>query len=127
MGVPSGCQKVVHIMCWMVRALLEEARTHLAAVDLEVFSPLHDVGAGPAESVAPADLAGIANCDRMLALIDGADVGTVFEVGYAISRGIRVVALSETLSIESLKMINGSGCILTKDFASAIFRTAWLE
>jgi nucleoside 2-deoxyribosyltransferase len=109
------------------RWLLEEARTHLTAVGLDVFSPLHDVGTGSAECVAPADLAGIDHCDRMLALIDGADVGTVFEVGYASARGMPVVALAETLSVESLKMIAGSGCILTKDFASAIFRTAWLE
>ena len=107
------------------RWLVEEARSHLLEMGLEVFSPLHDVGVGTAEEVAPQDLAAIAECDRMLALVDGADPGTIFEVGYARARGLPVVALAETLSEENLKMIEGSGCETVSDFATALYFTAW--
>ena len=107
------------------RWLVEEARAHLLGMGLEVFSPLHDVGVGPAEVVAPADLHGLDDCDRMLALLDGADPGTLFEVGYARAKGCAVIAVSETLSPEQLKMVVGSGCRHTDDFATAIYLTAW--
>ena len=108
------------------RWLIEEARTHLLGMGQAVFSPIHDVGAGPAEQVAPADLAEFDKCDRVLALLDGADVGTVFEVGFARARGLPVVALAENLSQEQLKMIVGSQCNCTDDFATALYLTSWI-
>jgi hypothetical protein len=105
--------------------LVEEARSHLLGMGLGVFSPLHDVGPGPAEVVAPADLQAMDDCDRMLALVDGADPGTLFEVGYARARKIPVIALAQNLSEEELKMVTGSGCRHTDDFATAIYLTAW--
>lgn len=108
------------------RWLVEEARFQLLGLGLEVFSPVHDVGPGPANVVAPADLAGLDGCDRVLALVDGADVGTIFEVGYARQLGRPVIALAETLGAEDLKMIAGSGCTVTDDFATAIHLVAWL-
>lgn len=107
---------------WMV----EEARTNLLAMGLQVFSPIHDVGPGGRE-VAAADLEGLAECDRVLALVDGGDVGTVFEVGFARARGLFVVALSEAqpITAEPLKMIDGSGCLVVDDFATAIYRVIW--
>lgn len=107
------------------RWLVEEARSHLVSMGVEVFSPLHEVGVGPADVVAPADLAGLDQCDRVLALVDGADCGTIFEVGYARARGLPVVAFAEALPDEQLKMIVGSGCQHTDDFATAIYLTAW--
>jgi nucleoside 2-deoxyribosyltransferase len=107
------------------RWLIEEARTHLRAMHLDVFSPVHDVGFGPAEKIAKADLNGLGECDRVLAIIDSADPGTVFEVGYARARGIPVVALTETLTEEKKKMFVGSGCTCTDDFATALYLTAW--
>jgi nucleoside 2-deoxyribosyltransferase len=111
--------------CLAERWLVEEARSHLLGMKLSVFSPLHDVGPGPADVVAPADLAALDQCDRVFALLDGADPGTVFEVGYARAKGIPVVALTQTLSEEQLKMIVGSGCIHVDDFATAVYLTAW--
>jgi nucleoside 2-deoxyribosyltransferase len=108
------------------RWLVEEARTHLRGMQLDVFSPIHDVGLGPAEKVAEADLKGVEECDRVLALVDSADPGTLFEVGYARKCGKPVVALTETLSEEKKKMLIGSGCICTEDFATAIYLTAWV-
>jgi len=108
------------------RWLVEEARTHLRGMHLDVFSPVHDVGFGPAEKIAKADLKGVEECDRVLALVDSADPGTLFEVGYARKCGKPVVALTETLSEEKKKMLIGSGCICTDDFATAIYLTSWV-
>ena len=108
------------------RWLVEEARAALLGFGLEVFSPLHDVGTGPAEDVAPKDLAGLDLCDRMLALADGADTGTIFEIGYARAKGIPVIVFATTLSTEALKMIAGSDCVIVDDFCTAIYRTGWL-
>jgi nucleoside 2-deoxyribosyltransferase len=107
------------------RWVVEEARTHLRHMGLDVFSPLHDVGPGTAMEVAPKDLAAFNHCDRVLALVDGADPGTIFEVGYARAKGLPVVALAETVSEEDLKMIEGSGCTVVNDFATALYYTAW--
>jgi nucleoside 2-deoxyribosyltransferase len=95
-------------------------------MQLEVFSPIHDVGIGPASMVAKADLAGLDQCDRVLALVDTGDPGTVFEVGYARRSDKPVVALTEVLSDEKKKMLVGSGCVCTHDFATAIYLTAWI-
>jgi len=108
------------------RWLVEEARAHLRGLGLDVFSPLHDVGAGPADVVAPADIAAFSECDRVLALVDGADPGTIFEVGYARALGLPVIALAEVLSTEDKKMIVGSGCTLIDDFVTALYLTAWV-
>jgi nucleoside 2-deoxyribosyltransferase len=107
------------------RWLVEESRAHLRGMGLGVFSPIHDIGPGPASVVGPADLVGLKDCDRVLALIDGTDPGTLFEVGYARALGLPVVALAETLSEEQLKMVEGSDCQITDDFATAIYLTAW--
>jgi len=108
------------------RWLIEEARSQLLAQHLKVFSPLHEIGPGPAEIVAKADLQGLENCDRVLALVDGGDVGTIFEVGYAKAHGIPVVAFSQNMPEEDLKMLEGTDCIIVKDFVTAIYETSWL-
>jgi hypothetical protein len=108
------------------RWLVEEARAHLRGMHIDVFSPVHDVGFGTAEEVAPADLAGLNECDRVLALVDSADPGTLFEVGYARKCNIPVVALTQTLSEEKKKMLVGSGCECTDDFVTALYLTAWI-
>jgi nucleoside 2-deoxyribosyltransferase len=108
------------------RWLVEEARVALFNAGLEVFSPLHDVGTGPGTIVASEDLAGLEKCNRMLALADGADTGTVFEIGYARAAKLPVVVYTRTLSDEGLKMIVGSNCHVIDDFTTAIYHTAWL-
>ncbi len=108
------------------RWLVEEARHALLRVGAPVFSPIHDVGTGgSAEAIAQADLEGLRNCRAVLALIDGEDAGTLFELGYARQREIPVVALSEAPRPESLLMLSGSGCLIVNDFASAIYHAVW--
>jgi hypothetical protein len=107
------------------RWVVEEARRALLALGMEVFSPFHDVGPGPAAEVAPADLAAVDDCDVMFAVLDGLDSGTIFEVGYARRAGKPVYGLAQTVAEEDLKMIEGSGCKLHSDFVTALHHVVW--
>ncbi|WP_244480228.1 PfkB family carbohydrate kinase [Methylobacterium sp. Leaf465] len=108
------------------RWLIEEARTRLIDLGASVFSPFHDVGTvGGAQAIAAADLAGLDGCDAVLALVDSADPGTIFEVGHARVKGIPVVALAERLGNEHLTMLSGTGCSIVEDLASALYHAVW--
>ncbi len=108
------------------RWLVEEALERLQALGAPVFSPLHDVGTGrPAQETAAADLEGLDRCAALLALLDGADPGTLFEVGYARARGKPVVVLAERLDDPNLTMLVGTGCRVARDLTSALYQAAW--
>jgi nucleoside 2-deoxyribosyltransferase len=107
------------------RWLIDEARMALQGMGLKVFSPLHDIGLGGAHDVAPQDLEGLKHSRAVLALVDGLDAGTIFEVGYARSLEKPVVALTECTAEEPLKMISGSGCNVVRDFVTAVHHAAW--
>ena len=107
------------------RWLVDEARRCLGELGLRVFSPVHDIGPGPAEVVAPADLDALRRCDLVFALLDGLDSGTLFEVGYARALGKPVYALAQTVGREDLKMVEGSGCRVFDDFVTAVHHAAW--
>jgi hypothetical protein len=107
------------------RWLVDETRRCLTELGLDVFSPVHDIGHGPAEKVAPADLAALGQCDRVFAILDGLDAGTVFEIGHARARGLPVYGLAQTVSESDLTMIKGSGCTMFDDFVSALHNVAW--
>lgn len=105
--------------------VIEQARNCLRDMGLNVFSPYHDVGHGPADRVVRQDVEGIHKSDVVLAIGDGLDSGTIFEVGYARARGIPVVFYAENESQEDLKMMEGTDCFLRDDFVSAIYQTVW--
>jgi len=108
------------------RWMIEETFKTLTKFGASVFSPLHEVGTGLSMSeIAQADLQGLQGCSKVLALLDGMDPGTVFEVGYARSIGIPVVALAERYEPEHLTMIEGSGCDVVHEFTTAIYRILW--
>jgi nucleoside 2-deoxyribosyltransferase len=108
------------------RWVIEEARQVFLKLGVEVFSPIHDVGAvGSAEQIAQSDLDGLRRCRSVFAVVDGEDAGTLFEVGFARSLGIPVVALAECLKPESFTMLEGSGCSITDDFTTAVYRSIW--
>ena len=109
------------------RWLVDEVRQGLVNLGLEVFSPIHDVGPGPASEVAPADIAALKTCDVVFAVLDGLDSGTVFEVGYARAVEKPVYAFAQDVSTEDLKMIEGSGCRVYHDLVTALHHTAWRE
>jgi nucleoside 2-deoxyribosyltransferase len=108
------------------RWMIEETLQTLTRLGADVFSPLHEVGAGPETAgIAQADLKGLRECSKVLALLDSMDPGTVYEVGYARALGIPVVALVERSESEHLTMIEGSGCDIVNDFTTAIYRILW--
>jgi nucleoside 2-deoxyribosyltransferase/sugar/nucleoside kinase (ribokinase family) len=107
------------------RWLVDEARRCLIELGLEVFSPVHDVGHGPAETVAPQDLAMLDECDAVFAILDGIDSGTIFEVGYARALKRPVYVLAQSVGVEDLKMIVGSDCRVFDDFVTALHHVAW--
>jgi hypothetical protein len=105
--------------------LIEEARSALIEAGVQVFSPIHDIGEGPAHEVAPADLQAIDQSGLVLALLDGLDAGTLFEIGYARARGIPVVGIAECADEPQLTMLVGSGCVIRDDLSSGIYEACW--
>ena len=107
---------------WMV----EEVRRCLMSFGANVFSPIHEVGFHvDAEYIAKRDLSGLEQSSVVLALLDGEDAGTLFEVGHARRHGIPVVALAESPRPESLTMLQGTGCTIVSDFSTAIYEAIW--
>jgi nucleoside 2-deoxyribosyltransferase len=109
----------------MERWMVEEARDAIRDQGLRVFSPLHDVGLGGADEVAPKDVAAIHQSDSMFAVVDHLDAGTLFEIGYARALSKPVVVFGQNVDEESLKMLKGTECDICDDFVTAIYRTAW--
>ncbi len=107
------------------RWLVNETRTILDRFGVKVFSPLHDVGHGSASEVAPADIEALNRSSAVIALIDGLDSGTLFEIGYARAKDIPVVAFVQNECDSDLKMLEGTHCTITNDFVSAIYNTIW--
>jgi hypothetical protein len=106
--------------------LIGEALEALEGQGLDVFSPLHHVGQGSAREIYGKDIKGLKECDIVLACVDGLDSGTIYEIGYAHSQGKTVIAYVENEPAETLKMLEGGGCIIERDFVTAIYKTNWL-
>lgn len=107
------------------RWIVNEAWGILRGFGLRVFSPFHDVGHGKAKDVVDQDLKGLDSSDVVFAIIDGLDSGTLFEVGYAVSQRKKVIAFVQNEDEESLKMLEGTGCMIEQDFTTAIYKTYW--
>ena len=106
------------------RTMIHFVRHALAHIGVEVFSPLHDVGRG-GDEVAAADLDGLRSCHSVLALLDGADPGTLFEVGWASREGIPVVGFVDNVNDHGWTMIRGTGTRVIADLSSAVYGAAW--
>ncbi len=107
------------------RWLVDLLRQSLTDMGIGVFSPFHDVGLGKPKAVAPADLEGLHRCDAVLALLDGSDAGTLFEVGYACAKGIPVVGFAENPSNSDLTMLIGTDIPVFSRLAQAAYHAAW--
>jgi nucleoside 2-deoxyribosyltransferase len=106
---------------WFVELVMQA----LTGIGADVFSPLHDVGPGGIE-VAQQDLAGLAESQAVLALLDGNDPGTIFETGWACARGIPTVGFTSTApDDEEHKMLAGTGALLRQDLSTAVYHAAW--
>lgn len=125
----SGGKKRVYIAApffnMSQRWLVDQVREQLLRLNLEVFSPFHDVGLGSPSEVVPKDLQAISKSNLVVGLIDGLDTGTIFEIGYARSIGIPVMILSETVNAEALTMLKGTNCSFESDFSTFIYKTFW--
>jgi hypothetical protein len=109
------------------RWLVEETRDILISMGVPVFSPLHDVGTLKSpRHLATGDLAGLDGSAVMLAILDGADPGTMFEVGYARKADIPVVGFSERLEDFNLTMLEGTSCMIEGDYTTAIYKAAMM-
>jgi Nucleoside 2-deoxyribosyltransferase/pfkB family carbohydrate kinase len=106
------------------RWIVELVRDSLIGLGGDVFSPFHDVGPG-GDEVAAADLAGLESSSALLALLDGADAGTLFECGVASSRSLPVVGYAESPDPEGSKMLIGTGAELYGDLSTAVYRAIW--
>ena len=106
------------------RWLIEQAREGLLDLGVGVFSPLHDVGLG-GDEVARDDLEGLKTSDGVLALLDGADPGTLFEIGWARHAGVPVVAFSASPDSSHWTMLRGTNCEVLHDFPTAAYRAGW--
>lgn len=107
------------------RWLINEFFCVLENFGFKVFSPLHDVGMGEPDEVVGPDLEGLKDADIIVAVLDGLDSGTLFEVGYAISMGKKVVGFCQNETKESLTMILGSGGFVYDDFLTTIYHLVW--
>lgn len=105
--------------------LIHETYLQLKNMGLKVFSPYHDIGLGSADEVVMADLKAIEESDILFAICDGLDTGTIFEIGYARALNKKVVAYCESEKPESLKMLEGSDCVIVGDYVTALYKTVW--
>ncbi|ELI5435469.1 nucleoside 2-deoxyribosyltransferase [Vibrio parahaemolyticus] len=104
---------------------IDEAKNALQDMGFTVFSPIHEIGEGDLYDVAQADLKGLEESGVVLAILDGLDCGTVFEIGYARALKKPVVVIAEHVDPRNLTMISGSHCYVTDDFAAGIYKAGW--
>jgi nucleoside 2-deoxyribosyltransferase len=71
------------------------------------------------------DIEAIVKCDLMFACLDGLDPGTLFEIGFARAMKKPVVVYTTSAKEEDLKMPEGSGCLIVRDFTTAIYKSVW--
>jgi len=105
--------------------VVEEAMRALQGMDVEVLSPYHLVGLGPADEVVALDLEYLDKSDLVLAIGDGMDAGTVFECGYANAKDKPIVFYAENEVGEDRKMFEGAKCVMVNDFTTAVYKTIW--
>ena len=109
------------------RILINEARSIIRRLGMDVFSPVHDIGHGPAEQVVKKDLEAIEKSDALFVILNGSSPGTLFEVGYAIRGEQQVFCVAQNMRKVDLKLPLGSGCIVHRDFVTALHLLAWRQ
>ena len=108
-------------------AIINEARKILQELGMEVLSPVHNIGRGPALEVVPKDLEEIEKSDAVFVILNGSSPGTLFETGFAVHAGKPVFCVAQNMRKEDLKLPVGSGCVVHNDFVSALHLMAWRE
>ena len=106
------------------RALVNDARRILRDLGLKVFSPVHDIGHGPAHQVVKKDLEALEKADAVVAMLDGNSPGTVFEVGYAAALGKPVFCIAQNVPENDMKLPKGTHCTIHEDFVTGLHEVA---
>ena len=107
---------------------IDEVREILSGEGTEVISPYHDIGRvedHTPEKVAERDLEALDEVDAVLALIDNFDSGTFFELGYASHTDTPIIAYKNETGNDQYTMLEGTGCELYGDLATAVFKALW--
>lgn len=107
---------------------IDEVRTILLEEGAEVISPYHDIGRvedSTPEKIADQDLESLEDADAVLALIDNFDSGTFFELGYASRNDTPIIAYKNEPENSQYTMLEGTGCEVYGDLATAVFKALW--
>ena len=107
------------------RVIVNQIREILGGWGMTVFSPVHDIGHGPAERVVNRDLEALNNCDAVLAILNGSSPGTVFEVGYAAAKKKPIFCIAQNMHPNDMKLPIGVGCVIHEDFITTLHLLAW--
>jgi len=86
------------------RVIINEARKVMTDLGMLVFSPVHDIGHGPANKVVKQDLKAIRNCDAVFAIVSGSSPGTLFEVGYAVAQNKPVFCVAQNMRATDINL-----------------------
>lgn len=105
---------------------INETKKHLENLGFNVFSPYHDIGLSNNPEVAEKDLEAINNSDLIFALLDEFDPGTLFEIGYGVSKNIPIVVYRNNQDKQNMLMLDGTKCKIYYSYSAAIYNTAWL-
>ncbi len=106
------------------RAIINEARSILRNFGMKVFSPVHDIGHGPACRVVKQDLDALQNADVVVAILNGNSPGTVFEVGYAAALKKPIFCIAQNVPENDLKLPRGANCEIYDDLVSGLHALA---
>lgn len=107
------------------RWLLNLCRNGLMDIGATVFSPLHDVGVGNTDLVGLLDLEGLSSSNSILALLDGMDSGTLFEVGYGNALKKPIIVYIANKRSKKLTMLRSNNIHIHDNLASAIYDAVW--
>lgn len=105
--------------------LVDKVREALLGFGIKVFSPYHDVGYGNSKQIAIKDIQGIENSDIILCLLDGLDSGTLIELGYAMSKGKKLIGYHTTVEHDSLFMLKVADIEYYNDLTTALYKVIW--
>ena len=108
---------------------MEEVRDILFKEGVDVVAPYYDIGRAEDydehTQVAQADLQALEDSDAVLALCDHCDPGTYFELGHARESDVPVTAYMTEYTENDSLMLDGTGCEIYSDLATAIFKAIW--
>jgi len=113
------------------RFLVNQFRNSLIDFGNEVYSPFHDSGIVDIDNeedvnkITSLNLDHIQNADVIVAILNGNDPGTIFEIGYARALNKKTIIFCENFKENDLFMLKGSGCEITSDLTTTVYKASW--